>query len=357
MAVKGAGRRVQVGDDDRSELERIVRAVSSEVRMVERARIVLGAAEGRTAQEIAGEVGCSLPTVVKWRGRYARHGIEGLRDAPRSGRPLTHGPETRALLIAKACTRPEPTEEGVRRERWTYRELGEEVGMSESQAHVILSRAEIKPHRTAYWIMSDFSKPEFEERLGEICGLYLDPPENVLVVSIDEKTGIQAKAPTKPDQPPAPKRPARREHEYTRNGTQCLFACLNVQEGDVLAMPSKTRNRFDLIRFLNHLDAEIPLVEGQRIVAISDNLSTRGTEEVQDWLEAHPRWSFQFTPTHASWLNQIEIFFSILWRRLLKHGIFTSEQDLAEQMLAFVETYNQTATPFKWTYAGKVLEA
>jgi transposase len=357
MAVKGAGRRVQVGDDDRSELERIVRAVSSEVRLVERARIVLGAAEGRTAQEIAGEVGCSLPTVVKWRGRYARHGIEGLRDAPRSGRPLTHGPETRALLIAKACTRPEPSEEGARRERWTYRELGEEVGMSESQAHVILSRAEIKPHRTAYWIMSDFSKPEFEERLGEICGLYLDPPENVLVVSIDEKTGIQAKAPTKPDQPPAPKRPARREHEYTRNGTQCLFACLNVQEGDVLAMPSKTRNRFDLIRFLNHLDAEIPLVEGQRIVAISDNLSTRGTEEVQDWLEAHPRWSFQFTPTHASWLNQIEIFFSILWRRLLKHGIFTSEQDLAEQMLAFVETYNQTASPFKWTYAGKVLEA
>jgi len=260
-------------------------------------------------------------------------------------------------LIAKACTRPEPSEEGARRERWTYRELGEEVGMSESQAHVILSRAEIKPHRTAYWIMSDFSKPEFEERLGEICGLYLDPPENVLVVSIDEKTGIQAKAPTKPDQPPAPKRPARREHEYTRNGTQCLFACLNVQEGDVLAMPSKTRNRFDLIRFLNHLDAEIPLVEGQRIVAISDNLSTRGTEEVQDWLEAHPRWSFQFTPTHASWLNQIEIFFSILWRRLLKHGIFTSEQDLAEQMLAFVETYNQTASPFKWTYAGKVLEA
>ena len=356
MAVKGAGRRVQVGDDDRSELERIVRAVSSEVRMVERARIVLDAAEGRTAQEIAGEVGCSLPTVVKWRGRYARHGIEGLRDAPRSGRPLTHGPETRALLIAKACTRPEPSEEGARRERWTYRELGEEVGMSESQAHVILSRAEIKPHRTAYWIMSDFSKPEFEERLGEICGLYLDPPENVLVVSIDEKTGIQAKAPTKPDRPPAPKRPARREHEYTRNGTQCLFACLNVQEGDVLAMPSKTRNRFDLIRFLNHLDAEIPLVEGQRIVAISDNLSTRGTEEVQGWLEAHPRWSFQFTPTHASWLNQIEIFFSILWRRLLKHGIFTSEQDLAEQMLAFVETYNQTATPFKWTYAGKVLE-
>jgi putative transposase len=229
--------------------------------------------------------------------------------------------------------------------------------MSGSQAHVILGRAAIKPHLTDYWMMSDYSRPEFEERLNEICGLYLDPPENVLVVSLDEKTGIQAKTPTKPDIPPAPGRPARREHEYIRNGTQCLFACLKVHEGDVLAMASKTRNRFDLIRFLDHLDSEIPILEGQKIVAISDNLSTRGTQEVTDWLKVHPRWSFQFTPTHASWLNQVEIFFSILYRRLLKHGMFTSEQDLAEQMLAFIETYNQTAKPFKWTYAGKVLEA
>ena len=229
--------------------------------------------------------------------------------------------------------------------------------MSASHAHAILARAEIKPHLTDYWIMSDFSQPEFEERLKEVCGLYVNPPENVLVLSLDEKTGIQAKAPTKPDVLPAPGRPTRREHEYTRNGTQCLFACLKVQEGDVLAMPSKTRNRFDLIRFLDQLDTEIPVVEGQQIVAVSDNLSTRGTQEVTDWLTEHPRWSFQFTPTHASWLNQIEIFFSILYRRLLKHGIFFSEEDLAEQMLAFIETYNQTAKPFKWTYTGKVLEA
>jgi DDE superfamily endonuclease len=206
-------------------------------------------------------------------------------------------------------------------------------------------------------MMTDYSRPEFEERLGEICGLYIDPPENVLIVSIDEKTGIQAKAPTKPDQPPKPGKPARREHEYTRNGTQCLFACLNVQDGDVLGMPSKTRNRWDLIRFLDHLEDEIPVIEGQKIVAITDNLSTRGTDEVEKWLTDHPRWSFQFTPKHASWLNQIEIFFSILWRRLLKHGIFASEDDLAQQMLAFVETFNQTAKPFKWTYTGKVLEA
>jgi transposase len=354
MAAKGVGKRIEISDEDRVELERIVRASSSEVRMVERARIVLAAGEGLSTAQIAERVGCGERTVKKWRPRYARHGMAGLRDAPRSGRPLTHGPQTRALLIAKACTRPEPEESSQRRERWTYRELGEEVGMSESQAHVILQRAEIKPHRTDYWIMSDFSREGFEERMGEVCGLYVDPPENVLVVSIDEKTGIQAKAPVKPDRPPQAGRPARREHEYKRNGTQCLFAALKVHHGDVLAMSSKTRNRWDLIRFLDQLEADIPIVEGQKIVAVTDNLSTRGTEE---WLQAHPRWSFQFTPTHASWLNQIEIFFSILVRRLLKHGIFTSEDDLAQQMLAFIETYNQTAKPFAWTYTGETLNA
>jgi len=353
----GVIRRIELSAQDREDLQRVVRASSSEVRLVERARIVLCAGEGLKGEEIARRVGCSKPTVVKWRGRYARDGIDGLADAPRPGPPLTHGPETRALLIAKACTRPPATESGARQERWTYEQLGAAVGMSGSQAHAILARAAIKAHLTDYWIMSNFDRPEFEERCSAVCGLYIDPPENVLVISIDEKTGIQAKAPTKPDVPPAPEQPARREHEYKRNGTQCLFAALKVHVGEVLGMASKTRNRWDLIRFLDHLDSEIPEVEDQQIVAISDNLSTRGTQEVQDWLAAHPRWSFQFTPTHASWLNQIEIFFSILYRRLLKHGIFTSETDLAEQMLAYIETYNQTAKPFKWTYAGKVLEA
>jgi len=357
MARAGEGKRLAISEQDRAELERIVRASSSEVRMVERARIVLAAGEGLTTAQIARRVGCGERTVKKWRPRYARQGLAGLRDAPRSGAPLTHGPEVRALLIAKACTRPAPTSEGARRERWTYEELGAEVGMSGSQAHVILSRADIKPHRTDYWIMSDFSREDFEQRAADICGLYVDPPANVLVVSIDEKTGIQAKAPVKPDTPPQRGRAARREHEYQRNGTQCLFACLQVKAGEVLGMPSKTRNRFDLIRFLDHLDTEIPVVAGQQIVAITDNLSTRTTQEVTDWLDAHPRWRFQFTPKHASWLNQVEIFFSILARRLLKNGIFTSESDLAEQMLAFIETYNQPARPFKWTYTGKVLQA
>ena len=357
MAVKGAGRQIDVSPADRTELERIVAATSSQVRTAQRAQIVLAAARGLTGAEISAAVGCSLPTVVKWRGRYAERGIEALCDAPRPGRPLTHGAEKRALLIAKACTRPAESDEGQRRERWTYRELGEEVGSSESQVHVILSRAQIKPHLTETWVMSDFDQPEFEERAAEVCGLYLDPPEGALVLSLDEKTSVQARGLARPDRLPSKGKAARRDYEYTRNGTMNLFAALRVHTGEAHSMTSKTRNRFDLIEFLEQIDATVPPSRSRQIIAIMDNLSTHKSKDVKAWLRAHPHWRFVFTPTHASWLNQVEILFSIMVRRLLKHGQFESPEDLAEQMLAFVETYNQTATPFKWTYTGKVLAA
>ena len=347
-------KRIEIAPEDRSVLERWARSRVAERRLCDRARMVLMAAEGRPAAEIGERVGCSDETVKRWRSRYERDGLDGLRDRPKSGRPLTHGDEARAKLIALACTRPPPTEQGMRRERWTYAELGEAVGMAPSRAHAILREADVKPHLTDHWVMSELG-PGFDEQAAEVCGLYLDPPENTIVLSIDEKTGIQAKAPTKPDTPPEPGKPARREHEYERNGTQNLFASLEVHSGEVAAMTAKTRDRYDLIAFLELLDAGIP--EGQQVVAITDNLSTRTTQEVDDWLEAHPRWRFQFTPTHASWLNQVEIFFSILARRLLKNGAFSSEADLAARMLAFVEHYNLTATPFQWTYTGKVLVA
>ncbi|MCA1697680.1 MAG: IS630 family transposase [Actinobacteria bacterium] len=350
-------KRVEVGPEDRVELERIVRSRRAERRMVERAGVVLGAAEGLSAREIAARVGCSEKLAGRWRARYEREGIDGLLDRPRSGRPLTHQAEARALLIAKACTKPPETAEGQRRERWTHRELAEQVGMSESQAHVILSRAEIKPHRTQYWVMTDFDQPGFEERAGEVCGLYLDPPAGALVLSIDEKTSVQAKGLARPDTPPEPGKGARRDYEYTRNGTMNLFAALRVHTGEAHAMTSKTRNRFDLIRFLEEIDETISPAKGRQIIAIMDNLSTHTSHDVKAWLKAHPHWRFVFTPNHASWLNQVECFFSILARRLLKHGHFDTPEDLAEQMLAFVETHNQTATPFQWTYTGKILGA
>ena len=196
-------KRIEISAEDRAALERIVRSRKAERRMVERARIVLEAGEGRSAAEIARRVGCSLATAKKWRARYERAGLAGLSDAPRPGRPLVHGPEVRARLVALACTRPPETPTGLRGERWTHRELADEVGMSESQAHAILRALDIKPHLLEQWVMSELG-PDFDAQAAEVCGLYLDPPEGALVVSLDEKTGIQAKAPTRPDRQAKP---------------------------------------------------------------------------------------------------------------------------------------------------------
>lgn len=347
-------KRIEIAVGDRPVLERWANARAAERRLVDRARIVLMAGEGRPASQIAERVGCSLPTVKTWRSRYQHGGLDGLHDRPKTGRPLTHGPEVRAKLIALACTRPPDTDEGVRRERWTHAELAEKVGMSESQAHAILRGADIRPHLTECWVMSELG-PDFDAQAAEVCGLYLDPPQNAIVVSIDEKTSIAAREPARADTLPASGRPARRDSEYIRNGTANLFAALQVHHGEVSGMTSQTRNRWDFIAFLEQLEAEIPA--DQQVIAILDNLSTHKTREVEDWLAEHPRWRFAFTPKHASWLNQVECFFSILARRLLRHGAFSDPEDLATQMLTFVEHYNLTARPFNWTYTGKVLTA
>jgi transposase len=353
-AMAAHAKRIEIVAEDRPVLEKWAAARATERRLVDRAQIVLMAGEGRSASEIAAHVGCSLPTVKTWRSRYERDRLDGLHDLPKTGRPLLFGQDVRARLIALACTRPPDTPEGVRRERWTHRELAEQVGMSESQAHDILRGADVRPHLTEYWVMSELG-PDFDAQAAEVCGLYLDPPTNAIVVSIDEKTSIAARQPARPDRQPKPGRPARRDSEYIRNGTTNLFAALQVHSGTVAGMTTPTRNQWDFIAFLDQLETEIPA--DQQVIAVLDNLSTHKTQAVQTWLDEHPRWQMVFTPKHASWLNQVEIFFSILTRRLLKHGQFTGPQDLATQMLAYVEHHNLTARPFAWTCTGKVLAA
>jgi len=347
-------KRIVITPEDRPVLEKWANAQTIERRLVDRARIVLMAGEGLPAAVIADQVGRSAETVSRQRASYERYGLDGLRDRPKAGRPLTHGHEVRSRLIALACTRPPDTSEGVRRERWTHRDLGQRVGMSESQAHAILRDADVRPHLTEYWVMSELG-PDFDAQAAQVCGLYLNPPENAIVVSIDEKTSIAARQAARPDMPARPGKAPRRDSEYLRNGTTNLFAALQVHSGTVTGMTAPTRNQFDFLAFLKQLETEIPT--GQQVVAILDNLSTHKTPNVQAWLDEHPRWQMVFTPKHASWLNQVEIFFSILTRRLLKHGQFTSSKDLATQMLAFVEHHNLTARPFSWTYSGKVLAA
>ncbi len=195
--------------------------------------------------------------------------------------------------------------------------------------------------------------PEFDTKQVDVCGLYLNPPENTIVVSIDEKTSIQAKQPIRRELPVEPGKPARREFEYKRHGVQALLAALLVHSGKIVGNVYDRNSRVEFLDFLNQLETEIPA--GKHVHAILDNLQVHKTPEVKAWLEQHPRWSFHFTPTHASWLNQIELWFSILSRRLLRRGSFASQADLKTQLLGFIDRYNPTAKPFAWTYQGKPL--
>ena len=337
---------VVLDEQERVALERIVNAQTSEQRMVVRARVVLRAAAGETNAEIAPAVGLSAHKTGQWRRRFAERGLEGLRDLPRPGAPPRYSHDERIGVFKTACS---PAPEGET--HWTVRSLAEATGIGKSRVHEILSEADLKPHQVRSWLTS--LDPDFDTKQADVCGLYLDPPEGAIVVSLDEKTGVQAKQPIRQDVPVAPGRPARREFEYKRHGTVALLAALLVHTGEIKGQVYERHSRVEFLDFLTRLEAEIP--QGKAVHAILDNLQVHKTPEVVTWLEAHPRWSFHFTPTHASWLNQIELFFSILSRRLLRRGVFSSTADLKAQLLAFIERYNPTAKPFAWTYAGKPL--
>jgi transposase len=346
VAVARKAKEIVLSDEERVELERIVRASTSEQRMARRARVVLLAAAGETNDTIAARVGLSAHKVSKWRRRFAEERLAGLLDRPRSGGPRRYGHDERLAVFRTACGSPPEGET-----HWTVRSLAETVGISKSQVHVILDDADLKPHQVRSWLTS--LDPEFETKQAEVCGLYLRPPKGAIVVSIDEKTSIQAKEPLRPTIPLAPGKPERREFEYKRHGTVALLAALLVHTGEVKGGIYERNSRTEFVDFLARLDAEIP--PAKTVHAILDNLQVHKTPEVCEWLEAHPRWRFHFTPTHASWLNQIELFFSILSRRLLRRGIFKSKDDLTTQLLSFIDRYNPTAKPFAWTYAGKPL--
>lgn len=337
-------KRIEIGAEERPVLERWANARAVERRLVDRARIVLLAGEGRPAREIAERVGCSLPTVKTWRSRYERDGLDGLRDRPKTGRPLTHGPEVRAKLIALACTRPPDTPEGVRRERWTHAELAAQVGMSESQAHVILRAADLRPHLTEQWVMSELG-PGFDAQAAEVCGLYLDPPKNAIVVSIDEKTSIRAKQPIRTEISLQPGKPTRREFEYERHGTVALLAVLVVHTGEIKGEAYARNSRLEFLDFLELLEREIP----------AGKAGTRDPRQPPSAQDARgdrvagdaPALALPLHPHPRLLANvQIELCFSILSRRLLKRGIFASKQDLKTQLLAFIEHYNPLAKPF-----------
>jgi transposase len=339
---------IELSDEERAALLAIVRSPRSEQRMVTRARVVLAAADGIPNRRIARDVGLSERKVGVWRNRFCERRLDGLKDLPRPGAPRRYDHDQRLAVFKTACSDPPQGET-----HWTVRSLAETVGIGKSQTHAFLSEADLKPHQVRSWLTS--LDPQFDTKQADVCGLYLAPPENAIVISLDEKTSIQARQPIRKELPMQPGKPARREFEYKRHGVQALLAALLVHTGEVIGNVYDRNTRIEFLDFLDRLETQIPA--GKEVHAILDNLQVHKTPEVTQWLDDHPRWSFHFTPTHASWLNQIELFFSILTRRLLRRGIFTSQADLRDQLLGFIDRYNPTAKPFAWTYEGKPLHA
>src|SRR5215210_2914214 len=337
---------------DRAVLESWCRSGTVEARFAKRARIVLLAADGVSNREIGELVDLHYNQVAVWRRRYSELGVAGLGDEERPGRLCVYDHDD-VLLLVKTVTEPPP--DGAT--RWTMEALAgamnrHGVPISASQVWRICRALDLKPWQVQSWMTSH--DPDFWERAGDVCGLYLNPPDNVVVWSVDEKTGIQATSRVNPTRPAVPGIPVRREFEYRRHGTAVLFAALNVHEGDVAGWVTDSTRSENFVAFLADLVVQTPA--GLDLHCIVDNLKTHSTDLVDTFLQQHPHVHLHFTPTHASWLNQVELFFSILQRRLLRRGEFDSVDELADRVIAFIKDYNRRAQPFRWTYDGRPLQ-
>src|SRR5215216_3675752 len=326
-------------DAERGELERRGRAHTTPQRTPSEPGSCCWPPTGSPNRQIAPMVGMNEHTVAQWRRRFETERLAGLQDRKRPGRPLVYDHDQRLRLVATVTRQPpDPAS------HWSHSQLAKE-----------LADMDIKPHRVRSWITRP-NDPSFWERAADICGLYLVPPTNALVLSVDEKTGMPARSRTRPTQPVAPGRPARQEHEYVRHGTAILLAALDVHGGGIVQATDLDRNTAaNFIAFLEELDAKVPA--GLEVHLVLDNGSSHIARDTRWWFVDHPRFHPHYTPSHASWLNQVELFFSILARRLLKRGEFTSVEDLVGKVMAFIDDYNRTAKPFRWTYDGRPLKA
>jgi len=338
---------LSVSDADRQVLEAVVRAATSQQRAVMRARVVLCAAEGRPNQRIAAELGVALMTVKVWRRRYAEAGLAGLVDAPRPGHPPTFDREDRDRVQALAMG---PPPEGLT--HWSVREVARRSGMSPSTVHRLFRERGLQPHRVETFKFS--TDPALEAKVRDVVGLYLDPPDGAIVLSVDEKTQIQALDRTQPLLPMRPGQAERHTHDYTRNGTTCLFAALEVGSGHVTTDHRARHTGADFLAFMKGVARAYP--EGELHVVL-DNVSTHTTPAVRAWLARHPRITFHFTPTSASWMNQVETWFGILTRKAIRRGSFGSVKELVAMIEAFTRQWNAGASSFTWVKTADAILA
>ena len=328
-------------EEERQTLERWARRRSSAQAVALRARIVLACAEGATNVAVAGQLGIWPQTVAKWRGRFVGERLEGLSDEPRPGRPRTIADDQVEQVIVATLERPPPDHDT----HWSTRSMARQVGMSQSAISRIWRAFGLKPHLEQTWKLS--ADPQFIDKVRDIVGLYLDPPERALVLCVDEKSQIQALDRTAPTLPILPTTPARRAHDYVRHGTASLFAALDVASGRVISQVHRRHRHQEFLGFLKTIDRAVPAELELHLVC--DNYATHKTPVIKTWLLRHPRFHLHFTPTSASWLNLVERWFAELTNRKLRRSTHRSVAELEADLTAWILAWNQHPRPFVWT--------
>lgn len=323
----------------RVELERMASRRTAPKREVQRAQIILDHAGGLSKMEISRKHQLHRSRVIDWIERFKKSGLSGLEELPGRGRPEEYSAVEKRKIVERVCKKP-PNGLG----RWTVRALASELKIDKDKVHRVLEEHDLHPHRLRTFNFSP--DPQFEEKLLEVVGLYMRPPKNAVVLCVDEKTGIQALDRTQPLLPLRAGKPQAWSNEYVRHGTRTLLAALEVKTGKVTGWVNKTRKTGDFITFMDKVVKAHP---NKRLCVVLDNLNTHTGEAAAQWLKQHPHVSFHYTPTHASWVNLIECFFSILTKQGLQQSVHRSVKDLEKFLRDYISLYNQKCGPFTWT--------
>jgi transposase len=331
---------LMISESDRLQLHAMVRSRSLPHSLVRRAHIILLSGDGQSNREVARRCGVSAPAVSHWRRRYQERGLAGLHDELRPGRPRTHDDETVAELVKLIVeTKPEHTT------HWSVRSAATASGISKSTVARYFTLFGLQPHRSKSFKLS--TDPFFVEKVRDIVGLYLNPPDKALVLCVDEKSQVQALDRTQPVLPLGLGYVEGVTHDYYRHGTTTLFAALDVLDGKVITLCKPRHRHQEFLAFLNHLDRNVPA--GLEVHLIADNYATHKHAKVKAWLARRPRYHLHYTPTYASWLNQVERWFGLITQQAIRRGSFRSVVELVQKIDTYVAHYNLHRRPFVWT--------
>jgi transposase len=328
--------------EERTALEQWARRPKTSQRLALRSRIVLTCAEGTSNTAVAKKLGVQIGTVRKWRTRFVRDRLDGMTDAPRPGAPRTISDADVERVLSKTLeSKP------ANATHWSTRGMAKAAGLSQSAISRIWRAFALQPHRSETFKLSE--DPFFIEKVRDVVGLYMSPPENALVLSVDEKSQVQALDRTQPLLPLGPGQVERHTHDYARHGVTSLFAALNVATGEIVGACHRRHRHQEFLKFLRQLDGQLVREPGTQIHLILDNYGTHKAPAVQRWFAKHPEYHLHFTPTSASWLNMVERFFAEITEKRIRRGVFRSVEALEKAIHDYLEQHNQKPKPFLWT--------